>query len=738
MKEYIYVRFLIVLSILIVFATACEATSKTGFAPSVAEDATATTPVDAPAPVVAMPIKDMDYYNNKIVILGDQNQFYTADRQNDAWKYTDRWTTWELAIPAAGEWLDFEIDAASDTLFIHHLDTNGDNQLLTYDLATQTVLDTMELGDRSALSNIVFRAGYSRDLYYATVYKEQQYALIQKHQLGTQSTLDIVKIPLPQADAYVASFDVTPDIDYVLYTITAGHTQHTYVHHLPTNTTSAIEATSAYYLPRFVEEHIEGWSVQGIHTDTEPIIVTYARTDATPSVQIQIEYDTVIANGIVIDPETETMKFGYNVGVIGDRVEAITREPLAGKAVIDATHKIVSPGFIDMLSFNPNATTAKYKITDGVTTNLSMHGATVNYDAFFRAYQNATPVNYGGALFAVKLRQEQGLGSHGTPTAADIEKMKARAKEEIKKGAIGIAFSPEYYPGTTPEEIKAIMEAGKEYGVVTHFHARYSAIAGEKTGIDGVKEVIGYAKELDAPVHFMHLHSTGGTNMMDEALALINEARAEGYRITYDIYPYDSWISDINMARFAGDWQTRFGITYSDLQIGGKAGRLTKELFTEFKKTGGLVIAYAMKEQEIIRALQEDYAMIGSDATIDSETVSNHPRGAGTFSRFIGRYLRDLHIVPFMDGMKKLTINNAKHLEDVAPALQTRGRLQEGSTADITIFTYESILDTATGEKPASPSVGIDYVLVAGQIALDENGFHAQVRNGKPIKGIFP
>ncbi|MCS0542758.1 amidohydrolase family protein, partial [Aeromonas veronii] len=138
---------------------------------------------------------------------------------------------------------------------------------------------------------------------------------------------------------------------------------------------------------------------------------------------------------------------------------------------------------------------------------------------------------------------------------------------------------------------------------------------------------------------------------------------------------------------------------------------------------------------ELIQALQVDHSMIGSDATMDSEF--NHPRGAGTFSRFIGHYIRDLDILPLMEGMKKITIHSARQLEEIAPAMGTRGRLHVGATADITVFDYHEIIDTSTAEKPASLSNGIDYVIVSGRIAKNENGVQTQVKNGQPIMGVF-
>jgi N-acyl-D-aspartate/D-glutamate deacylase len=467
-------------------------------------------------------------------------------------------------------------------------------------------------------------------------------------------------------------------------------------------------------------------------TSTEFLKDPVAEADSTV-------YDKVIANGIVMDPDTNTYAFGYDIGIIGDEIRTITNVTLQGDEMIDATGLIVSPGFIDMLGFNLTTTVAKYKITDGVTTNLSLHGCTENFNGFFQYYESNPPyINYGGAIFAVKIRYERGLGANGTPTADDIRYMANRVREEIEAGGLVLSFSPEYYPGTTSDEIRAMMAVAAEYNIPTHFHARYSSITGEFTGIDGVKEVLGYAKELNTPVQFMHLHSTGGTGAMDEALALINEARDEGYDVTYDIYPYDSWASNIDWQRYRPGWQERYGITYEDLQMAGTTERLTEETFNYYRSVGGLCIAFAMDEDEMIQALSEPYAMVGSDGNIEREdAANNHFRGAGTFSRVLGKYVRANNAFSLMDGVRKMTINGARHLEPISEAMAKRGRLQIGCIADITIFDYRTILDQSTPEKPATPSIGIHYVLVSGQVSLDEQGVVTSQHAGQPIKSSF-
>ncbi len=360
---------------------------------------------------------------------------------------------------------------------------------------------------------------------------------------------------------------------------------------------------------------------------------------------------------------------------------------------------------------------------------------------FFDRYDKYnTHVNYGGAIFAIKIRRERGLSNFGKPSQEDVDYMAERVREEILAGGVALAFSPEYYPGTSAEEIKAMMAVAAEYDIPTHFHARYSSITGEDLGIRGVREVLDYALELDARVQFMHLHSTGGgTGMMDEALAMIDEARAQGAKVTIDLYPYDSWASRLNMQRFRDGWQERYGITYQDLQIAGTSIILNKNTFNTYKAQGSLAIAYAMNENEMLDALSQDYAMVGSDGNIEHETeANNHFRGAGTFSRILGKYVRDENVFSLMDGLSKMTIVSAKHLESVSEAMALRGgRLQEGCIADITVFDYRTVIDQSTAEKPATESQGIVHVLVNGEIGLMDGEFIKSVRAGQPIMSDF-
>lgn len=580
--------------------------------------------------------------------------------------------------------------------------------------------------------------GYLNGRYEMLPYSEHRSDLV-FHDGNSEAHLDLLSIEHTSGQA-IHNVYLTDDFMSVYYEVTdlEGNFIQSVVHHLNTNVSDIIaEGDTLSVMDQM------GMIVlldKKIVNNSLSVIETMTLTSEEVMKEDAVVYDRVIANGIVTDPASNTFKFGYDVGIIEDKIVKISNDTLEGEEILDATGFIVAPGFIDMLGFNLSTTVSKYKITDGVTTNLSLHGCTVNFKEFFRAYENSAPqyVNFGGAVFAIKLRGEVGLDYYGAPTQAQIDQMAKRTREEIEAGAVAVAFSPEYYPGTSAEEIKAIMAVAAEYDIPTHFHARYSSIVGEDIGIRGVEEVIGYARELGARVQFMHLHSTGGTGMMDEALQMINEARAEGVQVSFDIYPYDSWASRMNMQRFRTGWQERYGIDYGDLQIAGSGVWVTEENFASYKAQGALAIAYAMDEDEMLAALSEPYAQVGSDGNIEREDMANnHFRGAGTFSRILGKYVREENVFSLMEGLSKMTINSARHLESVSNDMALRGRLQEGMIADITVFDYKTILDQSTPEKPATESIGIEYVLVSGRVGLREGVLDTSVKAGVGIKSDY-
>ncbi|MWC29105.1 amidohydrolase family protein [Paenibacillus sp. MMS18-CY102] len=447
-------------------------------------------------------------------------------------------------------------------------------------------------------------------------------------------------------------------------------------------------------------------------------------------------YDIVIKGGRVINPETK-LDAVMNVGIAGGQIGAVTAKPLKGKRVIQANGLVVAPGFIDNLSYDPNPLGVWNKIADGVTSNIAMHGGTSAPDKWYAYYErNETPVHFGASFFYSQARNQFKLSRYAGATDSEISKLKAQAEKALNNGALGISFSLEYVPGIEAPEIVPLMKLAHEYNVPVYFHARYSDMEQPGTNIDALKELIGYARETGAAVHIDHINSTGGTFSMKQSLDMVNAARAEGLDITACIYPYDYWGTYLNSARFDEGWQSRFRISYHDLQIAGTTHRLTEQTFAQYKKEGKLAVAYAIPPEDIDESIKPQYVMIGSDAILEPG-LNNHPRASGTFARTIGLYAREKGVITLMEAVEKTSLLPAQRLEKQAPALKNKGRVAKGMDADLVLFDYNTIIDKSTVEHPDRYSGGIQYVLINGKLALDNGKLNKSVRAGEPIKSEF-
>jgi N-acyl-D-aspartate/D-glutamate deacylase len=453
--------------------------------------------------------------------------------------------------------------------------------------------------------------------------------------------------------------------------------------------------------------------------------------------QLDATYDVVIKGGRVMNPETRLDRTGLNVAVQGGTIALVTDRDIKGKKVIDATGLVVSPGFIDNLSYDPNPIGVWNKIADGVTTNIAMHGGTSTPDKWYAYYKrDKPPVNYGASFFYTQARNPLKLSRYATATPEQSAKLVAQAEKALNNGALGISFSLEYVPGVNDKEILPLMRLAYKYNVPVYFHGRFSDMEEPGTNMDTINELIGYARASGAAVHVDHINSTGGTFSMQQSLGMLDQARAQGLDITTCIYPYDYWGTYLNSARFDVGWQERFRISYGDLQIAGTKERLTAESFKKYQKEGKLAVAYAIPPEDVVNSIKASYVMIGSDAILEPG-FNNHPRASGTFARTIGLYVREQQAITLMEAIDKMSLMPAKRLEKQAPSLKKKGRIAKGMDADIVVFDYNTIRDLSTVEKPNLVSAGIKYVLVNGQVALSPQGLNKKVRVGQPIRSEF-
>lgn len=447
-------------------------------------------------------------------------------------------------------------------------------------------------------------------------------------------------------------------------------------------------------------------------------------------------YDLVIKNGTVYNPSTKTILDNYNIGINKNKIKKITKQNITGKKSIDAKGLIVAPGFIDLISYDPNPLGIKYKVLDGVTTNLAMHGGTEDAETWYKEWTDyGVTTNFGASSFITRMRWPivgEGIDSE-INKKEDIDALVKSVEDNIKKGALGISFSLEYVPGIK-NEIIPLLNLAKKYQLPTFYHLRYSD---KINGIKGIEEVLDYARKTKASTHIMHINSTGGTFNMEKALNLIDKGLEDGLDITACIYPYDYWATYIDSARFREGWQERYNITYEDLQIGGTDIRITKDTFDAYRKERLLVAAHnSIPESDNLLALQHPKIMIGSDTIIESGG-NNHPRGSGTYGRLFNKYVKTEKVLTVMDALEKITYLPAKRMEAIGPKMKYKGRIEIDSDADITIFDLENFKDNSTIENTELPSTGVEYVIINGSIVKDKDGYIENLNTGQPIRSRF-
>jgi N-acyl-D-aspartate/D-glutamate deacylase len=383
---------------------------------------------------------------------------------------------------------------------------------------------------------------------------------------------------------------------------------------------------------------------------------------------------------------------------------------LRGTESINISGKIVSPGFVDILADNaidPESTYdtfEKYKITDGVTTALQMHGGSADCGAYYKRFSKLPHlINFGVSTFVMAIRGQSG----------SIDSRKRAIEKNLEEGALGVSHSLEYQP-TAVDEVVEYAKLARKYDRPLFLHLRYSSREQE---LDGVDEAIRFARESGAHVHIDHLHSTGGTFHMEGALDRIRSANEQGLSITTCVYPYSYWATYLYNRRFDAGWQKRYGISFNDLRVVGSSERLTAQSFAHYRRSSTLVAVpegVMPLEKTVDLALKERFCMIGSDGGIQFETRANcHPRGAACFSTAV-RHAMEINM-PVEAIIEKMTTLPASLVKQ---AMKGRGFIEDGATADLTVFDPANIRGNATVENPNQFSSGIDLVIVNGKVAF--------------------
>ena len=462
----------------------------------------------------------------------------------------------------------------------------------------------------------------------------------------------------------------------------------------------------------------------------------------------QDSHDIVLSGGRVMDPETG-LDAVRNVAIRGGEIVAISEDPLAGEIVVDVTGLVVAPGFIDLHAHGQSNRANEFQARDGVTTALEMESGAASPAAFLARRGEGAILNYGATVSHMSVRAwampgrvaalEQAralldsdpaaglreLGSAGSagrydPVAReDYPALRDALSRGLSEGALGIGMAHQYYPGASLEEILEVFKFAAEANTTIYTHVRDMTIS-------AMQEVLANAVATGASLHIVHVNSSSLWNI-GPILDLIGGIQSRGFDVTTEAYPYTAASTGIESAIFDPGWREKLQISYGDVQLQDTGERLTEETFRSNRQEGGTVIIHMMRDEWIREALASSFVMVASDGM--RYAPGAHPRGAGTFSRFLGHYARDGGLLPLMDALAKITIMPARRLEGMTDQAARKGRLQVGMDADITVFDPDNIIDTATFEEDLSHSVGVMHVLVGGEFV---------VRDGENLEGAMP
>jgi N-acyl-D-aspartate/D-glutamate deacylase len=449
-------------------------------------------------------------------------------------------------------------------------------------------------------------------------------------------------------------------------------------------------------------------------------------------------YDLVIAQGRVIDPETNLDAVRW-VGINGGTIRAVSTKALQGRKTIDAKGLVVAPGFIDLHEHGQDAEAYTFQARDGVTSTFELEVGTADVAGWYAAREGKSLINHGVAIGHIQVRMKvmkdpadfvpSGPGAHQVATAEQISEMKQLMERGFQEGAVAAGLGPTYTPAATRWEILEMFRVAARFKASCHVHIRGNAESGEPE--EGLEEVLAASAVTGAPLQVVHINSSS-LNHAPHMLQMIAEARSHGVDVTTEMYPYIAGQTRLDSARF-DSWVDRPERDYHDLMWVATGERLTKESFQRYRKQGGLVILFNNKEEMIDLILRDPLPMIATDG-FGYETGNSHPRSAGSYSRILGVYVRERHVLPLNEAIRKMTLMPARRLEARVPQMKNKGRIQVGADADINVFDPETIHDRSTYEKGKAASEGVRYLLVNGTFVIRDGQLVSGVTPGKAIR----
>jgi len=510
-------------------------------------------------------------------------------------------------------------------------------------------------------------------------------------------------------------------------------------------------------------------------------------------IKVEQKWDILIQNGAVVDG-TGGSRFIADVAVLGDQIVAVSSvrlDPGLAREVIDASGKIVSPGFVDIHThLEPllNLPGGESHVRQGVTTALGGPDGTAPWPLeqyLDRADEIGVGLNVGFMVGHNTIRREVIGLEDRAPTAAELVQMQDMVDQGMIEGAWGISTGLKYLPGAFAEldELVALSSAVVPYGGFYTSHLREEGLG----LLESVSEALEIGKQANIPVVLTH-HKVVGQPMWgssDITLAMVDSARMAGTDVMIDQYPYTASHSGITILipAWAMEGSTdalltrmedpfladsilsgiEFNIRYDrggndlkrvqfssvswDKSLEGKTlydwavrdgleptpANGAKLVVESVRRGGANGIYHAMDEDDVEAIMSHPQTMIASDGRLVALGDGHpHPRWYGTFPRVLGLYSRERGILELEEAVLKMTFMPAKRI-----GLAKRGQVKIGWFADLVVFDSETIIDRATFQNPHQYPVGIEWVLVNGKIAL-ANGDYRDLRSGKVLRKEIP
>lgn len=498
------------------------------------------------------------------------------------------------------------------------------------------------------------------------------------------------------------------------------------------------------------------------------------------------QYDLIIQNARIVDG-TGNPWYRGNVAIDKGKIAAVGQFKGKSKNIIDVQGKVVSPGFIDIHAHVEytifSIPTADNFIQDGVTTIITGNcgSSEVNIENFFKRFQTKpTSINVGTLIGHNDVRDFVMKTEMRTPSAEEQQQMENLVAKAMQDGALGFSTGLIYIPGTYAEtaEVIGLAKAASTEGGVYVSHIRNEGA----TVKEAIEEAINIGREAAMPVQISHFKISAKPlwGKSYETIGMVEAARREGIDVTIDQYPYTA--SSTNMGTMLPSWALAGGNaeTHKRLMDSTTRKKIKAEMLKDLKaddrknfdyaviaryapdpslqgknisqinkekkrpetpdseaelimdlvdKGFAQMVFHKMSEEDVQFIMRYPFTMIASDAGIYAYNKNQpHPRGYGSNARVLGKYVRDYQALGLEESIRKMTSLPAARF-----GIKNRGLLREGYAADLVIFDPETIRDEATFEKPHAYSSGIDYVIVNGEITL-ENGKHTGAKKGEVVR----